>query len=287
MASYQSKELVPWSSQKRTVPLKVLIVGVWRTGTSSLLSAFQQLGYHNTYPRDSPNANTWNSFAYTQAWNKTIDDKFVHGKTVGREQLDELLGDCMVVSGVPCFLFLEEMIAAYPEAKVILTTRDLDAWYASILGTFEFISTQPIFRVASVFDSWVKARQGYLDRVKFWGWYGSIPDYGKMIHRNHVEKVRDLKATGKIKEVYLELEVGHGWEPLCDFLGVDVPLGKPYPRVNDQNSVNKMFYTSLIPSAWKVVLRAVAVRTVPVVLLGTMWWLRRTRFDFWFSKVSS
>lgn len=280
MASYQSKSLVPWTPQPRTVPLKVLVVGVWRTGTSSLLYAFQELGFYNTYPRDSPSANTWNSFTYTQAWNKAIDDKFVHGKTVGREQLDELLGDCMVVSGVPCFLFLEEMIAAYPDAKVILTTRDLNHWYPSILGSFEYISTRPIFRVASLFDPWIKERQAYLDRVKCWGWYNSIPAYGKLVHRNHVEKVRGLVAMGKVKkEAYLELEVGHGWKPLCDFLHIEVPAGKPYPRVNDQKSVKKMFHTSLIPSAWQVTLRAVGVRTAPVVLLGIMWWLRR-RFDF-------
>lgn len=33
----------------------------------------------------------------------------------------------------------------------------------------------------------------------------------------------------------LEYEVGQGWEPLCDFLGVDVP-DEPFPRVNDSQN---------------------------------------------------
>ena len=280
MASYQSKELIPWTAQTRTVPLKVLIVGVWRTGTSSLLQAFQDLGYYNTYPREAPSANTWNSLTYTKAWNEVIDDKFVHGKTVGREQFDELLGDCMVVSGVPCFIFLEELLAAYPDAKVILTTRDLDSWYTSILSSLEYISTRPIIRVATVFDAWVRERQAYLDRLKYWGWFDNLPAFGRMVHRNHIERVRGLVAMGKIqKDAYLELEVGHGWEPLCEFLGEDVPPGKPYPKVNDQKSLHEMFHTSLIPAAWWIVFRSVAIGTVPVAMLGGIWWLRRTRFD--------
>ena len=86
---------------------------------------------------------------------------------------------------------------------------------------------------------------------------------------------------GKIKkDAFLELKVGHGWEPLCEFLGVDVPPGKPYPKVNDQKSVRQMFHTSLIPRAWWVVFRSLAIGTIPFAVLGGSWWLRRTRFDF-------
>jgi Sulfotransferase domain len=28
-------------------------------------------------------------------------------------------------------------------------------------------------------------------------------------------------------------EVKDGWEPLCEFLNVEVPEGKPFPRLND------------------------------------------------------
>ncbi|CZR55895.1 uncharacterized protein PAC_05783 [Phialocephala subalpina] len=280
MSSYQSEKLIPWTPQPRTVPCKVLIVGLWRTGTSSLLAAFRDFGYYNTYPRRSPGANTWNSLEYNTAWNKAIDDKFIHGKTIARETLDELMGDCMVISGVPCFLFLDDLLAAYPDAKVILTTRDLDAWHNSIQKSFHYISTRPIFRVASLFNTFFKEKQGYLDRVKYWGYFGNIPAFGKVVHKNHVEKVRLLAQAGKINEEnFLELKVGHGWEPLCEFLGVDVPKGKDYPRVNDLGSVQKMFATTLIPRAWWVVMRGIAGYTVPVAVLGAIWWLKGGR-DF-------
>lgn len=31
----------------------------------------------------------------------------------------------------------------------------------------------------------------------------------------------------------LEYKMGEGWKPLCDFLEVPVPEGKPFPRTND------------------------------------------------------
>ena len=33
------------------------------------------------------------------------------------------------VCDVPAACFPEELIAAYPEAKIILTNRDIDAWH--------------------------------------------------------------------------------------------------------------------------------------------------------------
>jgi len=36
-------------------------------------------------------------------------------------------------------MFVDELIAAYPNAKVVLTNRDPDKWLASILGTIYVI----------------------------------------------------------------------------------------------------------------------------------------------------
>jgi hypothetical protein len=39
------------------------------------------------------------------------------------------------VTDVPHILFAEDLIAAYPEAKVILTTRDPEEWWKSYSST--------------------------------------------------------------------------------------------------------------------------------------------------------
>ena len=46
----------------------------------------------------------------------------------GRPERDALLGHCQAVCDVPAVHFCDELIEAYPEAKVILTVRDFDKW---------------------------------------------------------------------------------------------------------------------------------------------------------------
>lgn len=69
------------------------------------------------------------------------------GKPYGRAEFDKLLGHCQVrrtpctiapskttdggqaVCDIPAICFAEELIRAYPDAKVIITHRDLDSWH--------------------------------------------------------------------------------------------------------------------------------------------------------------
>ena len=37
----------------------------------------------------------------------------------------------------------------------------------------------------------------------------------------------------------LVYDVKEGWEPLCEFLGVEVPEGKPFPHLNDTEAFRK------------------------------------------------
>jgi Sulfotransferase domain len=40
------------------------------------------------------------------------------------------------ITDIPCILFADELMAAYPNAKVVLNTRDPDKWLASMEKTF-------------------------------------------------------------------------------------------------------------------------------------------------------
>jgi hypothetical protein len=79
--------------------------------------------YHGWQPIfDNPRDN--------EMWLEAIEAKFDgKGKPYGRAEFDKLLGHCQGVSDIPAILFAEELIAAYPEAKVILTHRNFDTWY--------------------------------------------------------------------------------------------------------------------------------------------------------------
>lgn len=137
----------------------------------------------------------------------------------------------------PAAAFPKELIAAYPDAKVILTVRDSpEAWYKSVLNTIWtgwFIMAPPTNPL-----QWFV--QILLDRPACWRAMqktfrysigNDFPTRGKEIYLKQNEKVRELAAP-KGKEGFLEFNVKEGWGPLCEFLGVPVP-DVPFPRIND------------------------------------------------------
>ena len=67
---------------------------------------------------------------------------------------------------------------------------------------------------------------------------GSIPCHGKRVFKEHNDMVRTL-ALEQRKE-FLEFQLGDGWEPLCKFLGKDVP-DMDFPHVNDTQSWRRSF----------------------------------------------
>ena len=52
------------------------------------------------------------------------------------------------------------------------------------------------------------------------------------------EYVEHYKLVRKVcpPERLLEFKLGSGWEPLCEFLGTEIPGDVPYPNVNDKDT---------------------------------------------------
>ena len=74
-------------------------------------------------------------------WKDPAAAKDANGLKLTREDFDVVLGSCVGVSDLPGAAFARELIAAYPEAKVILNSRgDMEGWRKSFevtLGTFD------------------------------------------------------------------------------------------------------------------------------------------------------
>lgn len=108
--------------------------------------ALTQLGYVETYHGFAPAFETPRD---SEMWLDAVNAKFKgKGKPFGRHEWDQLLGHCQAgplnhpvfvnrghltftqaVTDCPAMGFGPELIEAYPEAKVILTLRDVDSWY--------------------------------------------------------------------------------------------------------------------------------------------------------------
>ena len=79
----------------------------------------------------------------------------------------------------------------------------------------------------------------------------------------HHEKVRSVVPEGQL----LEMDLGEGWAPLCEFLGVPIP-DEPFPRANDATAADAY--------AQKVILKALGVwvgifSTAGVTICSVVW----------------
>ena len=103
---------------------------------TAIRDALRQLGFHDTYHMSSVEENP----SDIELWNQALLAKFKgQGKSFEREQWDQLLGHCQAVSDAPACAFIPELIAAYPEAKLVLTPREEESWYASYQRTVESV----------------------------------------------------------------------------------------------------------------------------------------------------
>ncbi|KAF7717513.1 P-loop containing nucleoside triphosphate hydrolase [Penicillium ucsense] len=209
----------------RTVPMKVLALGVGRTGTASLRKALERLGYVKCYHMMCASVENPPDCLM---WHDALNAKYKGIGEFGRKEWDQLLGDCQAVCDWPACAFAKELIEAYPNAKVILTTRDVDPWHASVMKTVHWRVSDPEHKLVSNF-SWAAGMYYPMLNTFFETFFrGDFPGKGKQVYNEHVELVRSLVPADRL----LEYNINDGWAPLCEFLEEELP-DTPFPRGND------------------------------------------------------
>ncbi|XP_077972504.1 uncharacterized protein LOC120339310 [Styela clava] len=111
--------------------MKIICAGFWKTGTKSLAEALTILGY-KVYDYD------YQLFEFPDLWNKLFDGEITDDKI--REELKNV--DALIDG--PVIAFWEDISRAFPESKVILTTRDENKWFNSLIGMMN--KTPAIFK---------------------------------------------------------------------------------------------------------------------------------------------
>lgn len=223
------QRLIDKENAVRTRPMRVLCLGMPRTGTSSLRDALVMLGFHPHHFREM----MLDYERQIPLWTEALEAKFM-GKSVpyGREEFDKLIGDYDCVEDNPSVLFGEDLIKAYPDAKVILTNRDVDAWAKSMKNTIFMARDSFVYRHFYRFHPLSRAWFPFsclLSKI----WYDDDQkneEKVKGVFNKHYEEIRKVCP----KERLLDLHFGDGWEPLCKFLDVPVP-NTPWPHSNDSS----------------------------------------------------
>lgn len=187
-------------------------------------AALQALGYNET-------AHGFDIVSHPEIgapWMDAVNAKFLgKGKPYGRAEFDALLGHCAAVTDFPCACFWEELMAAYPKAKIILVERDVEDWYKSFDET---VVTELFSKVADVIVDYVEpligSQVGPMSRKIIYGYFhAKTPDEvlqnAREVYREHYRRIREATP----KERLLEYRLGEGWGPLCDFWGKTCQTG--------------------------------------------------------------
>jgi len=202
--------------------IKVIGAGFGRNGTLSLKNALETLGFDKCYHMMDLNQDKDEDLAWSA---------LARGETV---DFDRLFEGYQASVDWPSCNFWREQLAWYPDARVILSERDPERWYDSIMNTI-----YPSSVAASKIDDPMMQRRSKMVFEVIWDglFDGRMDDKAHVInvYLAHNQAVKDSVPADRL----LVFESSQGWPPLCEFLDVAIP-DEPYPRVNTTEDFRTM-----------------------------------------------
>ena len=196
--------------------LQVIGAGFGRTGTLSLKFALEKLGFDKCYHMMEVGFNP----GHREVWESVAAGAQIDWST--------LFEGYQASVDWPSANFWREQLVAFPEAKVVLTKRDPEQWYESVMQTIWQVS---------------KSGRGHADPERRRGAEMAFaviwePVFGaRMDDKDHVIDCFERHNAAVVDEVPAEQLLvytpGDGWPPLCEFLNVPIPA-EDYPRLNSK-----------------------------------------------------
>ena len=189
--------------------LRVVGAGLGRTGTSSLKLALETLLSAPCYHMREVIAH---KPEHVPIWHNAALGKMPNWHT--------FFADYAATVGPPPAWFWPELIAAFPDALVLLSVRDPEAWWDS--------ASQTIFKVdesSTVSDEYKAMTQAVYTALGL----ANRQDRDAAIAAAdvHNARVREVVPSDRL----LIWQLGDGWAPICEALDLPVP-DEPFPHTN-------------------------------------------------------
>jgi len=202
--------------------MKLIGAGLPRTATLSQKIALEMLGMGPCYHM----VDVLGNLDRAAQWRQALD---------GPARWDEIFDGYESTVDWPGAYFYEELMETYPDAKVLLSARDADAWENSMRETIWGIFYGDCL-MKDLSNARGRVDQRWFDYIgmmkEMWQRSGLLDAAGGAdgaAMQRYNEEVQERVPSDRL----LVWTAGDGWEPLCQFLEVDVP-DAPFPRVNDQ-----------------------------------------------------
>jgi len=233
--------------------LKVIGAGFGRTGTRSLKTALEELGFGKCYHMEEVMKNP----RHLKYWAEIMQG--------GKADWETLFTGYQAATDWPVAAYYRDLMVLYPGAKVILTVRDPESWHISIMNTIYQLS-----RRFARFSRLIPAAHQFLRGMEEVIWEGifhnKLEDKAHAIEvfKDHIEEVKRVVPEERL----LIFEARHGWEPLCAFLNVPVPANKPYPHKNNGALVRRILkYRTLLKWGALIILTALLLLLVRALVV--------------------
>lgn len=211
--------------------MKVIGAGLSRTGTMSTQAALEQLGYPCYHMSEVAS-----SAKHLHAWEQCLS---------GQSEMvwSDLFADFLACVDTPCCLYFREIMAAFPDAKVLLNLRDPANWYDSLVALSTALEE---FRSQANDHPNLAAFLHVTDMVGIKLTHGdfSRDNCIEAFHRHNNRVMQQVPANR-----LLVFHVKDGWEPLCEFLGEEVP-DTPFPHLNEgRETIRQIVNDKLLASS--------------------------------------
>jgi hypothetical protein len=194
--------------------LGVIGTGFGRAGTNSLKLALERLGFgpchHMFEVRDHPEElHFWQAATRGEMpdWGATFAN----------------YGACV---DWPSAFFWREITAHFPDAKIVLSVRPAQDWYASIMATIYNSLADPVLPPPGFNRDRRHMVQDLILQQQFDGRLGERA-HALAVYRDHIAAIQAAFGPDRL----LTYNVAEGWAPLCAFLDIEVP-DEAFPLTN-------------------------------------------------------
>lgn len=193
--------------------LKIIGASFGRTASLSLKKALEILGYTNCYHMSEVVTKPEHSELWLRAWKR----EFIW---------DDIFDGYQAAVDWPVAAFWPQLMEAYPEAKIILSTREPEAWYESAKNTiFKSMDEGINSKNKEIRKRILMAKEIIVD--------GTFN--GKLNDKKHCIKIYNENIARCKKEVdsdrLITFNPKDGWDSLCKQLACPIP-NVDYPFIN-------------------------------------------------------
>ena len=214
-----------------SLDLKVIGAGLGRTGTTSLKAALEMLlggpCFHFLEYKSHPELMApWQSLIQTMPL-RSDPDTF---RTLPISQWEKVMPGYVACVDEPASHYWKQLSDVFPEALVILSVRDTDSWWASMVALDEHYEEE--MKRPELITPERRAFHDFVDAIYPEWTDGVTESVERAFFESHNRRVLEhAERDERFKRRFLAWRVQDGWEPLCEALDLPVP-DTPFPHEN-------------------------------------------------------